>query len=88
MSIYVNSSSVKHKEEATTPLFKIEFFGVKSMVLMVVLSIALLGLPLVLPPLPPPPTILMFLPILIMSLLVMEALSLKDSPHHMLCSSV
>ncbi|KAE9619747.1 hypothetical protein Lalb_Chr02g0156561 [Lupinus albus] len=58
----------------------VEVFGFKSMVFMVVLSIALLVLPLVLPQLPPPPMILMFVPVLVMFFLVMLVFSHKSCP--------
>ncbi|KAG4912900.1 hypothetical protein AAZX31_19G117600 [Glycine max] len=61
-------------------VFMLRFFGFKSTMFMVVLTIALLVLPLMLPPLPPPPMIFMLVPLVIMLLLVMLALSSKHGP--------
>ncbi|KAK7267155.1 hypothetical protein RIF29_19819 [Crotalaria pallida] len=58
-------------------------FGLKSMAFMVVLSITLVVLPLLLPPLPPPPIVLMFVPVLVMSLLIMLVVSHKPFPDMM-----
>ena len=60
--------------------FMLKFFGFYSVLLMVMFSVAVLVLPLVLPALPPPPVILMLIPVLIMSLLVMLALSSSYVP--------
>ncbi|ESW34094.1 hypothetical protein PHAVU_001G124000 [Phaseolus vulgaris] len=61
-------------------LFMRRLFGVRSIMFMVVLTIAILVLPLILPPLPPPPMILMLVPAVIMLLLVMLAVSSKHGP--------
>lgn len=61
-------------------LFMRRLFGVRSIMFMVVLTIAILVLPLILPPLPPPPMILMLVPAVIMLLLVMLAVSSKHCP--------
>lgn len=55
-------------------------FSVRFFTVMVVLTISLLVLPLVLPPLPPPPLMLLFVPVLIMSLLFVLALTPSQVP--------
>ncbi|KAJ0479298.1 hypothetical protein HanIR_Chr13g0618451 [Helianthus annuus] len=45
-------------------------FGLKALVMMVLFTVSLAVLPLILPPLPPPPSLLLFVPVLIMSVLV------------------
>ncbi|KAK7336465.1 hypothetical protein VNO77_17007 [Canavalia gladiata] len=65
-------------------LENVRIFEFKSIMFMVVLTIAHLVLPLVLPPLPPPPMILMLVPVVIMLLLVMLALSSKHGPENLI----
>ncbi|KAG5242522.1 hypothetical protein IMY05_006G0027100 [Salix suchowensis] len=51
------------------------YYRSRSIMFMVLLTLILLVLPPVLPPLPPPPLFLLFVPVMIMSVLVMVALS-------------
>ncbi|KAI5583671.1 hypothetical protein POPTR_006G038000v4 [Populus trichocarpa] len=51
------------------------YYSTRSIMFMVVVTLILLMLPPVLPPLPPPPLCLLFVPVMIMSVLVMLALS-------------
>ncbi|KAI6673692.1 hypothetical protein NL676_001598 [Syzygium grande] len=53
----------------------VKYFSARSVVLLALLAISLLVLPLVLPPLPPPPALLLFVPVLIMSVLILLAFS-------------
>lgn len=50
------------------------YFTVESLFLLVCLTVSLLILPLILPPLPPPPLMLLLLPICILALLMILAL--------------
>ncbi|KAL7127971.1 hypothetical protein ABFS83_14G284700 [Erythranthe nasuta] len=49
------------------------YFTMESLILLVCLTVSLLILPLVLPPLPPPPFLLLLLPICILGLLMILA---------------
>ncbi|KAK4345985.1 hypothetical protein RND71_036161 [Anisodus tanguticus] len=53
----------------------------KVIFVMVFLTISLLVLPLVLPPLPPPPLMLLFVPVLLMVLLVFLAFTPSQLPN-------
>lgn len=70
-------SLISHTPES---MWMSKLFGVKAMMILGCVSIALVVLPLVLPPLPPPPMILMLLPLLLMLLLLMLAFSPSRSP--------
>ncbi|GAB4858971.1 hypothetical protein Ancab_010443 [Ancistrocladus abbreviatus] len=53
--------------------FRVSYFSLESMLLLVCLTASLLILPLIVPPLPPPPFMLLFLPIAILALLMILA---------------
>ncbi|OAY40232.1 protein ORGAN SIZE RELATED 1-like [Manihot esculenta] len=53
----------------------------RSVVIMVLLALSLLLLPVVLPPLSPPPLLFLFVPVFIMSVLVLLALSPSHEPN-------
>ncbi|GAB4825669.1 hypothetical protein Ancab_008542 [Ancistrocladus abbreviatus] len=53
--------------------FKVSYFSIESLLLLICLTASLLILPLILPPLPPPPFMLLLLPIGILALLMILA---------------
>lgn len=53
----------------------VSYYTTRFIIVMVMLTVSILVLPPVLPPLPPPPLVLLFVPVMIMSLLVLLALS-------------
>ncbi|KAK3011741.1 hypothetical protein RJ639_011456 [Escallonia herrerae] len=58
-----------------------KYFSLTALTVMVILTVSLSVLPLVLPPLPPPPYMLLFVPVLIMALLVFLAFSPSKAPN-------
>ncbi|KAK2988895.1 hypothetical protein RJ640_007315, partial [Escallonia rubra] len=58
-----------------------KYFSLTALTMMVILTVSLSVLPLVLPPLPPPPYMLLFVPVLIMALLVFLAFSPSKAPN-------
>ncbi|KAD3338604.1 hypothetical protein E3N88_34125 [Mikania micrantha] len=55
-------------------------FGLKALAVMVLFTVSLVVLPLVLPPLPPPPSLFLLIPVLIMSVLVYLAFVPTELP--------
>lgn len=53
----------------------VSYYTTRFIIVMVMLTVSILVLPPVLPPLPPPPLVLLLVPVMIMSLLVLLALS-------------
>ncbi|KAG2687344.1 hypothetical protein I3843_09G047600 [Carya illinoinensis] len=62
------------------------YFSIKSVMILVSATFVLLVLPLVLPPLSPPPLILLFVPVMIISVLVFLALSQPQLPNITVCT--
>ncbi|KAL8215360.1 hypothetical protein R6Q57_004809 [Mikania cordata] len=55
-------------------------FGLKALAVMVLFTVSLVVLPLILPPLPPPPSLFLLIPVLIMSVLVYLAFVPTELP--------
>ncbi|KAJ4706249.1 hypothetical protein OWV82_019924, partial [Melia azedarach] len=75
-----------NQRQLDVQILMIGFSPIRSIMVMVVLTVSILLLPLLLPPLPPPPLMLLLVPVLIMAVLIFLAFLPSKEPNFVFTS--